>query len=150
MNYSHEHFRALLDAMGDILGALDLCEQNEDSSVVDELTEEIEQKARAAYGAAIAAIESPEAERLSLLIQRPEDMSHDGKLSVYRDNEGDIHVSVIPPAERSNELAPSVEFVSHCQRSPRTIAALDALLEAMRLDNEDNPLPGQLSDCDES
>lgn len=55
MDYSSEHFKKLLDAMGEILGALDRCEQNEDSSVVDELTEEIEQNARTAYAAALAA-----------------------------------------------------------------------------------------------
>lgn len=83
-----------------------------------------------------------------MLIERPEDMSEDGRLSVFRDNEGDIHIRVIPPLDRSDDYAPSVEFVCHCQRSPRTVAALNALLEAMRLDNEERPLPGQLTDCD--
>lgn len=83
-----------------------------------------------------------------MLIERPEDMSPDGRLSLFRDSEGDIHVRVIPPLERSEDYAPSVEFVAHCQRSPRTVAALASLLEAMRLDNEERPLPGQLSDCE--
>lgn len=83
-----------------------------------------------------------------MMIERPEDMSPDGRLSLFRDSEGDIHVRVIPPLERADHHAPSIEFVTHCQRSPRTVAALVALLEAMRLDNEERPLPGQLTDCD--
>ena len=83
-----------------------------------------------------------------MLIERPEDMSPDGRLSLFRDEEGDIHVRVIPTKERVNDFAPSVEFVAHCQRSPRTVAALVELLEAMRLDNEERPLPGQLTDCE--
>lgn len=78
-------------------------------------------------------------------VERIEDMSPDGRLSLFRDNEGDIHVRVIPPMERANDYAPSVEFVTHCQRSPRTVEALYALLEAMRLDNEERPLPGCLT-----
>lgn len=82
-----------------------------------------------------------------MLIERPEDMSPDGRLSLCRDSEGDVHVRVIPPMDRAHDYAPSVEFVVHCQRSPRTVAALIALMEAMRLDNEERPLPGQLTDC---
>lgn len=82
-----------------------------------------------------------------MMIERPEDMSPDGRLSLFRDSEGDIHVRVIPPTERADDFAPSIEFVTHCQRSPRTVAALIALMEAMRLDNEERPLSGQLSDC---
>lgn len=81
-----------------------------------------------------------------MLIERPDDMSQDGRLSVFRDSEGDVHIRIIPPQDRSNDYAPSIEFVSHCQRSPRTVKALSALLEAMRLDNEERPLPGQLTD----
>lgn len=75
-----------------------------------------------------------------MLVQRPEDMSPDGRLSLYKDVDGDIHIKVIPPTGRENDYAPSVEFVTHCQRSPRTVAALQALHEAMRLDNEELPL----------
>lgn len=81
-------------------------------------------------------------------IERPDDMSPDGRLAVFRDSEGDIHVRVIPPMERADHFAPSIEFVSHCQRSPRTFAALEGLIEAMRLDNEERPLQGQLTDCE--
>lgn len=81
-----------------------------------------------------------------MLIERPEDMSPDGRLSVFRDSEGDVHVRVIPPMDRSHDYAPSVEFVVHCQRSPRTVAALIELMNAMRLDNEERPLPGQFTD----
>ena len=149
MGYSSGHFKDLLDAMGNILAALDRCEQDENASVVDELTEEIEQKARTAYAAALAATESSVHGSLPMLIHRPEDMSKEGKLSVCRDNEGDILISVITSPDRMNELAPAIEFVSQCRRSPRTFAALNELIEAMRLDNLEKPLPGQLSDCDE-
>ncbi|KIL03183.1 hypothetical protein EGJ28_16475 [Stutzerimonas xanthomarina] len=83
-----------------------------------------------------------------MLIERPDDMSRDGRLAVCRDSEGDFHIRVIPPAERSDDYAPSVEFVAHCSRSPRTVAALEALIEAMRLDNEERPLPGQFTDTE--
>jgi len=83
-----------------------------------------------------------------MLIERPEDMSPDGRLSVFRDSEGDIHIRVIPPLERKDDFAPSIEFVCHCQRSPRTVAALNDLLEAMRLDNEERPLRGALTQTD--
>lgn len=83
-----------------------------------------------------------------MLIERPEDMSPDGRLSLFQDSEGDIHIKVIPPLERSGDYAPSIEFTAHCQRSPRTLAALAALMEAMRLDNEERPLVGQLTDCE--
>ena len=55
MDYSSEPFKRLLDAMGQILDALDRCEQNENASVVDDLTEEIELNARAAYAEALRA-----------------------------------------------------------------------------------------------
>lgn len=80
-----------------------------------------------------------------MLIERPEDMSSDGRLAVCRDSEGDFHIRVIPPVERSDDYAPSVEFVAHCSR---TVAALEALMEAMRLDNEERPLPGQFTDSE--
>ncbi|MDH0959083.1 hypothetical protein EGJ86_19310 [Pseudomonas sp. o96-267] len=80
-----------------------------------------------------------------MLIERPEDMSPDGRLALFRDSDGDIHVRVIPPTERTDDYAPSIEFVTHCQRSPRTVEALQALMEAMRLDNEERPLPGMLT-----
>lgn len=83
-----------------------------------------------------------------MLVERPEDMSPDGKLSLFRDSEGDIHIKVIPSMEHSESFAPAVEFVAHCQRSPRTLAALEALMEAMRLDNEEYPLEGQLTDSE--
>lgn len=83
-----------------------------------------------------------------MLIERPEDMSPDGRLSLFRDSEGDIHVRVIPPMERQDDYAPSIEFVCHCQRSPRTVEALNNLLEAMRLDNEEHPLPRALTQID--
>lgn len=38
-----------------------------------------------------------------MLIERPEDMSPDGRLSLFRDSEGDIHIKVIPPLERSGD-----------------------------------------------
>lgn len=80
-----------------------------------------------------------------MLVERSEDMSPDGRLSLYRDVDGDVHVKVIPPMDRKDDYAPSVEFVTHCARSPRTVAALQALIEAMRLDNEESPLAGSFT-----
>jgi hypothetical protein len=80
-----------------------------------------------------------------MLVDRRDDMSPDGRLSLYKDVDGDIHVKVIPPMERKDDYAPSVEFVTHCARSPRTIEALQALFEAMRLDNEEHPLEGSFT-----
>ncbi|RNF58317.1 hypothetical protein EFK68_02685 [Pseudomonas aeruginosa] len=79
------------------------------------------------------------------VIERPEDMSPDGRLSVCMDHEGDVLIRVIPPAEKADSYAPSVEFVSHCPRSRHTLAALRELMRAMARDNEENPLPGQQS-----
>ncbi|HBO5516262.1 TPA: hypothetical protein L4559_005191 [Pseudomonas aeruginosa] len=79
------------------------------------------------------------------VIVRPEDMSPDGRLSVCMDHEGDILISVIPPADKVDSYAPSVEFVSHCPRSRHTLAALRELMRAMAKDNVENPLPGQQS-----
>lgn len=80
-----------------------------------------------------------------LLVERNEDMSPDGRLSLFMDSDGDVHVRVIPPTGREDDYAPSIEFVTHCQRSPRTVAALQALIEAVRLDNEERPLPDSLT-----
>jgi hypothetical protein len=80
-----------------------------------------------------------------MLVERSEDMSPDGRLSLFIDVDGDVHVKVIPPLERKDDYAPSVEFVTNCARSPRTVIALQALIEAMRLDNEERPLPGSFT-----
>lgn len=80
-----------------------------------------------------------------MLVDRRDDMSPDGRLSLFKDTDGDIHVKVIPPMERKDDYAPSIEFVTHCARSPRTIVALQALIEAMRLDNEEHPIEGSFT-----
>jgi hypothetical protein len=36
-----------------------------------------------------------------MLIERPEDMSPDGRLSLFRDSEGDIHVRVLASGVRA-------------------------------------------------
>lgn len=76
-----------------------------------------------------------------MLIERAEDMSPDGRLSLCLDAEGDVHIKVFPPTGKEDAYAPSLEFVAHCARSPRTVQALRDLMEAMRLDNEERPLP---------
>lgn len=80
-----------------------------------------------------------------MLVDRRDDMSPDGRLSLFKDVDGDIHVKVIPPMERKDDYAPSIEFVTHCARSPRSIVALQALIEAMRLDNEEHPIEGSFT-----
>lgn len=95
----------------------------------------------------ISAAASAEEQRLRIVagtvLERPEDMSPDGRLSVCMDHEGDILIKVIPPAEKMDSYAPSVEFVCHCPRSRHTLTALRELMRAMARDNEENPLHGQ-------
>lgn len=77
------------------------------------------------------------------LVERPEDMSPDGRLAVCMDNEGDILIRVIPPVSKAESYAPSVEFVAHCPRSRHTHLALRDLMHAMARDNAERPLQGQ-------
>ncbi|MDU4254505.1 hypothetical protein [Pseudomonas sp.] len=72
----------------------------------------------------------------SVLIERTEDMCNGGRLTLCRDSDGAMHLRVIPPAGRADEYAPSIAFTAKPASSPRTFAALEALLVAMRLDNE--------------
>lgn len=75
-----------------------------------------------------------------VVVERLEDMSPDGLLSMCMDGEGDIHIAVIPPKGKSTAVAPSIEFVAHCPRSRHTLSALRALMQAMARDNAESPL----------
>lgn len=70
-------------------------------------------------------------------VRRKEDMSPDGMLWLIRQEDGDIIVTILPDSETDKPMA-SVEFCS-CGagggRSPKTLAALRALMIAMEEDN---------------
>ncbi len=77
---------------------------------------------------------------------RCEDMRPYGKgvLSVDRDNEGDYHIQIMVDDRQGsddfeNYHRVSLEFVSHCSRSPETIKALENLMLAIEKDNEQKP-----------
>lgn len=79
------------------------------------------------------------------LVERPEDMSPDGRLSLCMDTEGDILVKVVAPTEASGRTGHSAEFVCHCPRSRHTLKALRDLMRAMMRDNQEHPLQGQVT-----
>ena len=67
-----------------------------------------------------------------------------GVLSIYKDNEGDYHIQIMVDDRESNDdfenyHRVSLEFVSHCSRSPETLEALDNLMAAIEKDNYKNP-----------
>lgn len=74
--------------------------------------------------------------------ERYEDMSRDGKLTVYVEPDGDAIVTIYEPKD---ELYPdriaSAQFctLSGGGKSPRVRDALYKLAEAIRLDNEESP-----------
>lgn len=69
-------------------------------------------------------------------VMRLEDMSPRGALSVLKQEDGDIIVSIIPDPN-CKSMWPSAEFCSSGGGSPRTKAALFALYDAMLADNLD-------------
>lgn len=76
-------------------------------------------------------------------VSRKEDMSPRGQLRISTDDDGDIYVSVFEDdGDGLIEIMASVEFCT-CGtgggQSPKTRAALIALAEAMREDNEERP-----------
>ena len=77
-------------------------------------------------------------------VHREEDMSHDGQLVLLLQKDGDIIVNIRPSSDdRDYEGSPfgvSVEFCASGGRSPRTLKALRGLMEAMKLDNQENPI----------
>lgn len=65
-----------------------------------------------------------------------EDMSQNGRLKVMQDDEGDIHIMIIPCIKKDPDLlAVSLEFCSSGGKSPRTRAALIQLMIAMQEDS---------------
>ena len=76
------------------------------------------------------------------IVERKEDMSSTGRLRILQQPDGDIIVAVIPAIGdwmRQN----SVEFCAICSgggRSPKTLAALRNLMDAIDQDNAERPL----------
>ena len=68
-------------------------------------------------------------------IERSGDMGQGTKLQLHKDNEGDIHVSVMPIGHKfaSNRI----EFCNSGSKSHRTLKALHALFEAMQEDEKE-------------
>lgn len=76
------------------------------------------------------------------VVERTEDMSRRGRLRLIQQDDGDIIVAV--QSEQDGLLQPgdSVEFCTGFGgggRSPKTHAALLALMEAIKQDNIDSP-----------
>lgn len=76
------------------------------------------------------------------VVTRAEDMSPDGRLRVWQQEDGDLIVEVVPESAKQEPSA-SVEFCtvgSGGGRSPHTRKALMALMEAIRRDNAETPI----------
>ena len=74
--------------------------------------------------------------------KRYEDMSRHGQLRLYRQEDGDIIISVIQDPQARVSAMPCVEFCSPGAgggQSRHTRAALVQLMEAIWLDNEETP-----------
>jgi hypothetical protein len=73
-------------------------------------------------------------------VSRPEDMSTTGTLELIQQDDGDIIVSVHPAREDGlRSPGASVEFCTSGGHSPATWRALNELMIAMSLDNENYP-----------
>jgi hypothetical protein len=76
-------------------------------------------------------------------VTRAEDMSPDGRLRIWQQEDGDFIVEIVPWSKEEKPSA-SVEFCtvgSGGGRSPHTRLALVALMEAIRQDNTESPMP---------
>jgi len=74
-------------------------------------------------------------------VERYEDMSPDGRLRLIRQADGDVILAIIPPIGSGRPMV-DVEFCSIGAgggQSPNTLRALRDLMEAMRLDNIEQP-----------
>jgi hypothetical protein len=73
-------------------------------------------------------------------VERFGDMSPDGRLHIYQQDDGDVIIVVIPD---SNDNRPSVavEFCTYSGggRSPKTREAILALMDAIEDENRENP-----------
>lgn len=78
-------------------------------------------------------------------VERFEDMSTRGKLSILVQEDGDIIVSVIPDSLEEFNRRGLFQYAEFCTigvgggQSPRTLEALRNLIEAMEADNRKNP-----------
>lgn len=74
------------------------------------------------------------------IAERFEDMSQRGRLRLLQQSDGDILVCLISDPNGPDEgVSPSVEFCTSGGKSPKTLAALLALMHAMAEDNRDSP-----------
>jgi len=73
-------------------------------------------------------------------VTRKEDMSPDGRLRVFQQDDGDVIISIVPSSD-GIKMLPSAEFCTRSGggRSPHTRKAILALMEAMRKDNAEDP-----------
>ena len=71
-------------------------------------------------------------------VTRFEDMSQRGRLTLTRQDDGDIIVGIIPDSEKLLQSR-NVEFCTHGGggQSQNTLRALYALMEAIELDNQE-------------
>lgn len=77
-----------------------------------------------------------------IVVERLEDMSSRGRLRLIQQEDGDIIVAVQSMENGLLQIGDSVEFCSGVAgggKSPNTMEALIALMEAMRLDNIQYP-----------
>jgi len=75
-------------------------------------------------------------------VERIEDMSSRGLLRLIKQEDGDIIIAIQSMENGLLQIGDSVEFCSGFAgggRSPNTMNALNALMEAMRLDNIEHP-----------
>ena len=69
------------------------------------------------------------------MVQRREDMSPNGRLGLFREDDGDILVFVID----DEGVMATVQFCTSGTRSHHTLMALVALFEAMMKDHQERP-----------
>lgn len=78
-------------------------------------------------------------------VERFEDMSRRGKLSLMEQDDGDIIVGVIPSSLDDFRRKGLIQTAEFCTvgvgggQSPRTLAALRTLMDAMEADNREAP-----------
>ena len=76
------------------------------------------------------------------MAERFEDMSQRGRLQVLQQDDGDVIVTVIEDMDSRGPcagLGASVEFCTSGGKSPKTLAALRALMQAIADENAERP-----------
>lgn len=72
--------------------------------------------------------------------ERFEDMSPRGRLQVLQQDDGDMLVAIVEDSEGEyGGIMVGVEFCTSGGKSPKTLAALRNLMQAMAEDNADRP-----------